>query len=91
MERPVADVYSSDRCHIYARESGRDSGFSVEIPYGFTFLMERGVEGRRRSEVPPPPRTVSTVGRKHAKSLGKGERGERETGTGAQSLGGAGG
>ncbi|MGH3090415.1 MAG: DUF779 domain-containing protein [Rubrobacteraceae bacterium] len=47
VERPFADVYSSDRYHIYAREGGRDSGFSVEIPYGFKFLMERSVEGRR--------------------------------------------
>ncbi len=44
VERPFADVYSSDSYHIYAREGGRDSGFSVEIPYGFKFLMERGVE-----------------------------------------------
>ncbi len=48
VERPFADVYSSDSYHIYAREGGRDSGFSVEIPYGFKFLMERGVEERRK-------------------------------------------
>ncbi len=47
VERPFADGYSSDRYHIYVREGGRDSGFSVEIPYGFKFLMERGVEERR--------------------------------------------
>ena len=47
VERPFADVYSSDSYHIYAREGGRDSGFSVEIPYGFKFLMERGVGDRR--------------------------------------------
>lgn len=47
VERAFADGYSSDRYHIYAREGGRDSGFSVEIPYGFKFLMERGVEERR--------------------------------------------
>ena len=58
VERPFADVYSSDSYHIYAREGGRDSGFSVEIPYGFKFLMERGVEGRRETEGPalPPAR-----------------------------------
>lgn len=43
VERPFTGVYSSDSYHIYAREGGRDSGFSVEIPYGFKFLMERGV------------------------------------------------
>ena len=43
VERPFVDVYASDSYHIYAREGGRDSGFSVEIPYGFKFLMERGV------------------------------------------------
>lgn len=48
VERPFADVYSSDRYHIYAREGGRDSGFSVEIPYGYKFLMEREVAGGRR-------------------------------------------
>lgn len=52
VERPFADVYSSDSYHIYAREGGRDSGFSVEIPYGYKFLMERGVEGGR--EMAPP-------------------------------------
>lgn len=45
VERPFTEVYASDSYHIYAREGGRDSGFSVEIPYGFKFLMERGVEG----------------------------------------------
>ncbi len=52
VERPFADVYSSDSYHIYAREGGRDSGFSVEIPYGFKFLMERSVEGGRRFAPP---------------------------------------
>lgn len=47
VERPFADGYSSDSYHIYAREGSRESGFSVEIPYGFKFLMERGVEERR--------------------------------------------
>jgi uncharacterized protein len=55
VERPFADVYSSDSYHIYAREGGRDSGFSVEIPYGFKFLMERGVEGGRGVEGPDSP------------------------------------
>lgn len=56
VERPFADVYSSDRYHIYAREGGRDSGFSVEIPYGFKFLMERGVGDGRQAEGSPPAR-----------------------------------
>jgi uncharacterized protein (DUF779 family) len=43
VERPFAAVYANDNYHIYAREGGRDSGFSVEIPYGFKFLMEREV------------------------------------------------
>ena len=54
VERPFADVYSSDNYHIYAREGGRDSGFSVEIPYGFKFLMERGVGGGRTASSPRP-------------------------------------
>ena len=53
VERPFADVYASDSYHIYAREGGRDSGFSVEIPYGFKFLMERGVEGSAPPSSPP--------------------------------------
>ena len=43
VERPFADVYASDSYHIYVREGGRDSGFSVEIPQGYKFLMEREV------------------------------------------------
>ena len=55
VERPFADVYSSDSYHIYAREGGRDSGFSVEIPYGYKFLMERGVAGAWEASPPACP------------------------------------
>ncbi len=34
VERPFADVYSSDSYHIYAREGGRDSGSLSRSPTG---------------------------------------------------------
>jgi uncharacterized protein (DUF779 family) len=47
-EHAFTEVYAHDRYHIYARTGRRDGGFSVEIPYGFRFLMER--ECRSRAE-----------------------------------------
>ena len=47
-ERSLARGYAADRYHFYVREGGRDSGYSIEIPHGFKFLMEREAEG-------PPP------------------------------------
>lgn len=48
VERSLVRGYESDRYHFYVREGARDSGFSIEIPHGFKFLMEREAEG-------PPP------------------------------------
>ena len=44
VERSFASGYENDRYHFYVREGSRESGFSIEIPLGFKFLMERGVE-----------------------------------------------
>lgn len=49
VERSFAKGYADDRYHFYVRKGSRESGFSIEIPLGFKFLMERGVE------YPPSP------------------------------------
>lgn len=46
VERSFARGYEDDRYHLYVREGARESGFSIEVPLGFKFLMERGVERR---------------------------------------------
>lgn len=49
VERAFARGYTDDCYHFYVREGARESGFSIEIPLGFKFLMERGV-----GDSPPP-------------------------------------
>ena len=53
VERSLARSYESDSYHIDVRVGARESGFSVEVPLGFKFLMTRTVRravGRRGSE-----------------------------------------
>jgi uncharacterized protein (DUF779 family) len=45
VERSLQKYYESDTYHIDVREGARDSGFSLEIPHGFKFLMTRTVSG----------------------------------------------
>jgi uncharacterized protein (DUF779 family) len=47
VDRALQDSYAADTYHIDVRVGARDSGFSLEIPRGFKFLMTRTVvEGR---------------------------------------------
>jgi uncharacterized protein (DUF779 family) len=44
-ERSLVRCYESDSYHIDVRIGARDSGFSIEVPLGFKFLMTRTVHG----------------------------------------------
>jgi uncharacterized protein (DUF779 family) len=53
VERSLVRCYESDSYHIDVRVGARDSGFSIEVPLGFKFLMTRtvhGAVGRRETE-----------------------------------------
>jgi uncharacterized protein (DUF779 family) len=53
VERSLARSYESDSYHIDVRVGARESGFSIEVPLGFKFLMTRTVRravGRRGTE-----------------------------------------
>ena len=53
VERSLARSYESDGYHIDVRVGARESGFSIEVPLGFKFLMTRTVRsgiGRRDAE-----------------------------------------
>src|SRR5438093_5465267 len=43
VDRALQKSYEADTYHIDVREGARDSGFSLEIPRGFKFLMTRTV------------------------------------------------
>ena len=43
VERSLERSYASDGYHIDVRVGARDSGFSMEVPEGFKFLMTRTV------------------------------------------------
>ena len=47
-ERSLLRCYESDSYHIDVRVGARDSGFSIEVPLGFKFLMTRSVAGPGR-------------------------------------------
>lgn len=41
VEASLLPYFANDHYHIYIREGARDSGFSIEVPLGFKFLMHR--------------------------------------------------
>jgi uncharacterized protein (DUF779 family) len=45
VERSLLRSYESDSYHIDIRVGARESGFSIEVPLGFKFLMTRTVSG----------------------------------------------
>ena len=57
VERSLERSYASDSYHIDVRIGARDSGFSMEVPMGFKFLMTRTVSGGAEGpvECPAPP------------------------------------
>ena len=46
VDQSLRRSYELDAYHIDVREGARDSGFSLEVPFGFKFLMTRTVFGR---------------------------------------------
>jgi uncharacterized protein (DUF779 family) len=45
VEKSLQKYYESDHYHIDVREGARESGFSLEVPHGFKFLMTRTAFG----------------------------------------------
>jgi uncharacterized protein (DUF779 family) len=43
VERALRTSYETDTYHLDVEEGTRESGFSIEIPYGFKFVMHRTV------------------------------------------------
>jgi len=43
VERPLQKSYGSDAYHLDVQEGSRETGFSLEIPQGFKFVMHRTV------------------------------------------------
>ena len=66
VERSLERSYASDSYHIDVRVGARDSGFSIEVPMGFKFLMTRTVSGDAggvvTSWLDPAPLSVSGSG-----------------------------
>ena len=52
VERALQGSYGSDAYHLDVQEGSRETGFSLEIPHGFKFVMHRTV-----STVAPDPAT----------------------------------
>jgi uncharacterized protein (DUF779 family) len=71
VERSLVRSYQSDSYHIDVRVGARDSGFSIEVPFGFKFLMTRTVDGTaggggaEECSVAPRSRGAGSIGTAH--------------------------